>query len=104
MKHYDADADRSITEAITFKASGKTYTVLEVTDEMLEEVQRQGEAVNEGGEKLGSVLSAQLSLFTGMPREEFETLSLRQRAAICKWVSESLLDIGGTKAKNARTK
>ena len=105
MPSYDADKDATLHEPLSFTAKGVKYDVLELTDEMLDEIKACSPDENElKDQRVGDMLSMQLSIMTGKPAEEFSGLSLRERGGIVKWVSSAMLDLGGVKAKNVRAR
>lgn len=94
MAHFDADADKSLHEEITFRVRGKDYRVLPMTGKLLKRLEAVEQEARQSGSDLEGheVLTRQLAIFVGAEPGEFEDLPLNVLAAVFRHVSTAIKD------------
>lgn len=81
-RHFSLKDFTATREPITFEANGKEYTVLDMTDDHLREI----DSVNSLNLNQGEILNAQLAIFTGCDASEFAGLHFEQKRAIANHI------------------
>lgn len=95
MAHFDADAEQSLHEPISFRVNGKDYKVVPVTGKVLKRLESVEQEAKQSGHSLEGheVLSRQLAIFVGAEDpKEFDDLPLNVLAAVFKHVSKAIKD------------
>lgn len=83
FKLQDFDENR---EPITFEANSKQYTVRDMTDEALREI----DSANSMNIGQGAILNAQLAIFAGCDASEFAGLHFEQKRAIVNHIVNNI--------------
>lgn len=99
MNTFNADKATRLHEPIRFIAGGDTYECVELTDDLLAEVDALGDRAEADGLSVSDVLNESLALFTGKPADTFAGLTIRVKTGILTWLREQLLTPGDAAKK-----
>lgn len=95
-KHFNLDTQKGLHDPITFTAKGKEYEVAELTDEVMEAV---SVIADDENLSVGEVLNQQLAEFTDSEAEEFAALTIREKSAVVKHITDSMTDPLGSRSQ-----
>lgn len=89
MEKFSLKRETSLREPVEFETYEKTYTVVDLTDEVMARIADVAETESYG---VGESLSRQLGIFTGCDPSEFDSLNVREKAAIIQHITGTVTD------------
>ena len=88
-KSFNSSKETCLRDEIVFDTGEKEYTVLRLTDEIMEEITAISDDTSLSA---GVSLSRQLAAFTGSDPDEFTDIDFRSKAAIIQFITEAITD------------
>lgn len=78
----DLDKEPALSEPLKFVLNGQEYTIREVTEEHLDELETYEARAKAEGRSAGETLNGMLEVLTGQPAEVFRGIGLRKKRAL----------------------
>lgn len=99
--HFDLQKADTLQDPITFTLDGeKTYTIVNITDDLLEEID---DIAGDDDLTPGEVLSQKLATYADCEAADFDALEFREKLAILQHIAESMASpLGNRKQRRGR--
>jgi len=99
MEKFSLKKETSLRDPVEFETYDKAYTVVDLTDDVMERIAKITEDESLG---VGESLSIQLATFAGCEPSEFDGINVREKAAIIQYITGTVTDpLGNRRQRRA---